>query len=267
MTAGHDERLGGRVAVVTGAAGGIGRAVAARLAGEGAHVVAVDRDSAGVHETAEAIGSAACTPAVVDLADRRARGGIIGEVVAGHGRVDILVNDAAYHGERLAFTDSTDDDWDRVLETNLTATASLCKDAAGHLPGGSGAIVNIGAIQEVLPVPTYAAYAASKGGIAALTRALAVELGPRGVRVNAVAPGGIETVAFRGTLDEAGSGEPASPFPALLRRGGRPEEAAAAVCFLASADASYITGTVLRVDGGRTLSRLPDPFEETLGTE
>jgi len=188
--------LSGRVALVTGAGRGIGRAIAVRLAECGARIAVTDIDEKSAAETATLIGAGASVH-TVDLADRHERAALVPAVIAAHGSVDILVNNAVNHGERIRALELDEDDWDRVIATNLTAAAFLSRSAGRDMARrGGGSIVNIAAIQAQLPVPSYVAYAASKGGIAALTLSLAAELGSLGVRVNAVVPGVIDTDSF-----------------------------------------------------------------------
>ncbi|MBO0803196.1 MAG: SDR family oxidoreductase [Nocardiopsaceae bacterium] len=268
----------GRRAVVTGAAVGIGRATALLLAERGAQVLAVDRDP-GVRDLEnEALENEAVPEAkgslsalVADLADRAEL-----ERLAGHVAdppTDILVNCAAAYPPRGGFLATGFEDWERVLRVNVVAMGLLATAMARGLraAGRGGAVVNFDSVQEILPLPGFGPYVASKGAIAAATGALAVEFGPLGIRVNSVAPGVVDTPSLQATFDQpgdqagdhAGQGQAgpgqARPHATLLGRAGGPREIAEVVAFLASDAASYMTGAVVPVDGGRRLSRMPDP--------
>lgn len=240
--------LNGRVAIVTGASRGIGRAVAKALAARGATVVAAaraDHAAAVAQEIVAAGGRAEATS--VDVTDRGAVNDMVGHAVARYGRVDVLVNNAGIASDDLLVR-MKPAAWDAVIATNLTA-AFTCTQAVlkPMIRQRSGRIVCISSVVGQMGNAGQANYAASKAGLIGFARAVAREVASRGITVNVVAPGFIDTDMTR-TLPEATRAAWAAQIP--LGRLGTAEEVAAAVCFLASDEASYITGQVLAVNGG-----------------
>jgi NAD(P)-dependent dehydrogenase (short-subunit alcohol dehydrogenase family) len=243
-------RFEGRAALVTGGARGIGKGIALALAREGCRVAVNDyvepeRTAQTVEELqglgAEAFGVRA------DVGVRAEVARLIDEVGSRFGRLDVLVNNAGVQ-TWTPFLDVSDEEWDLVIRTNLTG-CFLCTQAAARFmkDHGGGVIVNIGSGSNKVLFPGLVAYTASKGGIEMLTKVAAVELAPLGIRVNCVAPGAVEVERTRLELpDYAGTWGALTP----LRRVGTPEDIAAAVVYLASTDASFITGQTLWVDGG-----------------
>ena len=245
-------RLDGRVTIVTGAARGIGRAIAERLARDGATLVLADMAPAG-EDVATAIvtagGRAHFVRADVTRDDDLAR--LVDTAIASHGRLDILVNNAGV-GVSVPFADLTPDAWDRTHAVNLRAVYRACQLALPHLLAARGVVLNVASQSGLQAQPMNEAYCASKGGVVLFTRSLARELGPRGVRVNCVCPGGVETPMLEGFLAAQGASATQVAQHVPLRRLARPEEIAAAVAFLVSDEASYVTGAALAVDGGGT---------------
>ncbi|MFC9301926.1 SDR family NAD(P)-dependent oxidoreductase [Streptomyces albidoflavus] len=244
-------RFEGYGVLVTGAGQGIGEAVARRLAGEGARVLVTDRDGERARKAAAALrGKGGQARALAcDVADRTAVEAAVAYAVESFGGLDVLVNNACSAGQDTPlFEDGSDEVWERDLDITLTGAYRCARAALPHLaaaPDGRGAVVSIGSVNGEQDFGGHA-YSAAKAGLAGLTRTLAGHAGPRGVRVNLVAPGTIATPAWAGR--EASLEAAAGHYP--LGRIGRPEDVAAAVAFLASRDAAWITGITLPVDGG-----------------
>ena len=238
--------------LITGAAQGIGRAIAELYAGRGARVLLFDVQ-AGVRDVASALGAEAVTGDVAREEDRQTA---VGRTAALWGGLDVLVNNAAYQGASGSLLELDPAGWQRALDVNLSAPLLLTRACAPQMPQGS-AVVNVASVQGLFAEQGNAAYTASKGGLVNLTRSMALDLAPRGIRVNAVAPGAIATEGLlQGIQDSADPEQTRKDYEDLhaLRRIGEPAEVAEAVYFLGSRRASFITGAILTVDGGMTAS-------------
>jgi NAD(P)-dependent dehydrogenase (short-subunit alcohol dehydrogenase family) len=248
--------LTGRVAIVTGAARGLGRRIAVRLAELGARVVASDINGDGAEETAAAIraagGQAIWTQ--VDVADPQSCEAMVRRATSEFGRVDVLVNNAAIDVIEPVGRIS-ESGWERVVGVDLAGVLHASQAAVRQMlaQGGGGSIVNISSIASTVGIPGLGSYSAAKGGVNQLTRVMAVELASKGIRVNAIAPGYLENI-MEGAAAEHANPETEQRIRARtpLGRRARLDELAGPVMFLASDAASYVTGAVLFVDGGYT---------------
>ncbi len=251
-------RVDGKIALVTGAGTGIGRATCVRLAEEGAEVVVTSRTPAHVEETCAEV-EKACGRAplglTLDLADRPAVDAAVAEIVARYRRIDIVSNNAGIelvHGPTVEET--TDEEWELVFRVNVTGTFWICRAALPHM-GEGGSIVNTASINSFVAWPNDSSYTMSKGALLQFTRALALDVAERGIRANCVCPGVIDTPLtdlFLEASDDPENLRSEYAAAAPVKRMGTAREVANCILFLASDEASFVTGSALVVDGGTT---------------
>jgi glucose 1-dehydrogenase len=249
--------LDGKVAIVTGAAMGMGEATARVFAAAGAKVVVSDIDAGAGEATAESIRQEGGEASFVrtDVSKAADAQAMVRAAVERYGRLDCAVNNAAVTPDTHPLSELDEDEWDRILAVDLKGVALCCKYEIAHMIGqdGGGAIVNIGSVSSFRPQPNNAAYVAAKHGVIGLSKVASLEAAPQGVRVNTVCPGAIDTPMIRGALETVGSTEAEfAPLISLFGRFGKPHEVAQASLWLCSDLASYVTGAVLAVDAGYT---------------
>ena len=242
--------LNGRVALITGAGSGIGRACAIRLAADGATVVTLDNAGEVDHR--------------LDVRDEAGVEAMVASIVAEHGSLDIVVNAAGVAGGGPVHMVPMEE-WDRVIGINLTGTFVVCKHATtAMLANKRGSIINIASVEGIEGTEGGSAYNASKAGVILLTKTMAIDYGRHGIRANAICPGGINTPMLRDLIDAPGMEKYREAMLGAhqLGRFGEPEEIAAVAAFLASDDASFVTGHAMVADGGMTAGLRPGLFEE-----
>ena len=244
-------RLEDKIALVTGAGAGIGRAVAETFAREGAHVVVADRDGEAARETADDItkSNGSALAETVDVTDTEQVKALMGRLAEKFGRLDVLVNNAGV-GERSDFRHLDDAAWDKVWKTNVDGTVRCAREAFDLLKAsGNASIINLSSVMATKHTRQMSVYSATKGAVSALSRSLAVEYAPYGIRVNALCPGYVETALIGRYMNNPMIAK-ALLTQTPLRRFGTPQDIANAALFLASDEAAYITGAGLNVDGG-----------------
>jgi NAD(P)-dependent dehydrogenase (short-subunit alcohol dehydrogenase family) len=241
-----------KTAIVTGGASGLGLATAIKLVESNIRTIIIGRNERNLAQTAAELGEL-CSYKVCDLSDLRAIPQLVNDIISEYGKIDVLVNNAGINLKK-PFTEVTDEDFERIILINLTAVFVLSREVVkAMLPNKSGCIINISSMAAQYGIPYVIAYTAAKTGIEGMTKAMAVELSPEGIRVNCVAPGFIATAMSAKALDN----DPQRKQKVLSRtpmgKLGLPEDVAEAIVYLSSDAAKYVTGVVLPVDGGNSI--------------
>jgi NAD(P)-dependent dehydrogenase (short-subunit alcohol dehydrogenase family) len=241
-----------KTAIVTGGASGLGLAITTRFVKSGVKTIMIGRNEDNLAAVAAELGEL-CSYFVADLADVTAIPALVNAITAKHGEIGILVNNAGINQKKY-FVDVTDEDFQRVVQTNLNSVFAISREVAkGMLQQESGVIINISSMAAQYGIPYVIAYTAAKTGIEGMTKAMAVELSPKGIRVNCVAPGFIKTNMSAKALDSDPERKQKVMSRTPMGHLGEPADVAEAVYFLSSNEAKYITGVILPVDGGNSI--------------
>jgi NAD(P)-dependent dehydrogenase (short-subunit alcohol dehydrogenase family) len=241
-----------KVAIVTGGGSGIGLAIAEKFVANNITTIIIGRDEKKLIKAKETLGEL-CFPITADLSDLASTPKLVAQIVSQFGKIDILVNNAGINLKK-DFTEVNDEEFQRILLTNVTAVFALSREVVKHMLGkGNGSIINISSMASQYGIPKVIAYTASKSAVEGMTRAMAVELSPKGIRVNCIAPGFIATDMSAKALNSDAERKQKVMSRTPLGFMGDPADIANAALYLANGEANYVTGIVLPVDGGNSI--------------